>query len=175
MSGKKASPASVIASVSLGVIFLKLHLEKNITNIQIIFKKKSDIPNVELKLKFQSIQAVNCGNQRKACGVIKNTSSGNPLEKKTEIYTEILLTSFFSFHFLPSLEVRYCKNMPSISLFFIFGPKSTVQASSSKITVMFRVQIFYPLFYILCFVTEGLTAHKQYRLSAEALLIHINA
>lgn len=40
---------------------------------------------LELKLKVQSIKAVNRRNQRKACGVIKNTSSGNTLDMKTEI------------------------------------------------------------------------------------------
>lgn len=49
--------------------------------------------------------------------------------------------------------------MPALSLCFIFGPKSTVQAASSKITVMFRVQVFYSLFYILCFLTEGLATN----------------
>lgn len=82
--------------------------------------------------------------------------------------------NFFPFPFLPSLEVWYCKVMPTLSLCFILSPKSTVQASSSEITVMFRVQIFYSLFYILCFLTEGLAAHKKYNFTAEAILIHTN-
>lgn len=49
---------------------------------------KADIADVQLKfvilywmLKFQRVEAVSCGNQRKPCGVI-NTFSGNPLEMK---------------------------------------------------------------------------------------------
>lgn len=100
-----------------------------------------------------------------------------PIRNENRNLNRNLADQIFSFHFVPPLEVWHCKNMQSI-LCCIFGPRSTLQTSSSKITMVFILQIC--LLSILHPVSwnmglDGRYKYKPYSLSAEAILIHINA